>query len=150
MKIVSYCSKWKLKQHFNHTKRAQTLKEVNRYSVHVADASSTKRHISWTVEFDDGWKVFYSSVKPVKFFPGGEECLYHLKWVVQLEGKVCMLRLKLWDRSLCLLRVLGANAIALCQEFAEEVTDPLRHVKPNKYTILFGDFNVHVGNDAGA
>jgi len=34
-------------------------------------------------------------------------------------------------------------------EFVEEISDALRKLKPSNSTILLGDFNVHIGNDAG-
>ena len=38
---------------------------------------------------------------------------------------------------------------ALFPNVAEETIDAVRRVKANESTIIMGDFNAHVGNDAG-
>jgi len=62
--------------------------------------------------------------------------------------RVCMLRLKLLSRSLCLIQAYGPNSSALYLKFVEEISCVLRRVKTNKCAILLGDFNPRVGNDA--
>jgi len=61
-----------------------------------------------------------------------------------------MLRLKLSDRSMCLIRVYAPNPCTQYPEFLEETSDALRRVESNKSTIVFGNFSAHVVKDAGA
>jgi len=59
-------------------------------------------------------------------------------------------RTRVWLHCcLCLIQAHGPNSSALYLEFVKEITDALRKVKTNEATILSGDFNAHVGNDAG-
>ena len=60
--------------------------------------------------------------------------------------KVCMLRLKLLCRSLCLMRVYSLNSSA--HTVIPGGNYALRRFKTNESTILLGDFNAHVANDA--
>jgi len=56
---------------------------------------------------------------------------------------------KLLDHSLCLVQVYSPNTSARHLEFMRKLVDAVRKVKANESMILLGDFNVHVGNDAG-
>ena len=58
-----------------------------------------------------------------------------------------MLKLKLLDRSLCLLQVYAPNALSEYQTFVDEVHDALLQVSPTESTVLMGDFNAQVGTD---
>ena len=59
-----------------------------------------------------------------------------------------MLKLKLLDRSLCLLQVYAPNATSEYQAFVDEVNDALLRVSATESTVLvMGDFNAHVGTD---
>ena len=53
-----------------------------------------------------------------------------------------MLKLKVKDRSLCLLQVFALNAVNEYQAFVDNVNDALRITE---YTILLRDFNAHIG-----
>ena len=70
------------------------------------------------------------------------------EWI-PLGGWVCISILKLLGRSLCLIHAYGPNSSALFPEFVEETSETQRRVKTNESTILLGDFNAHVGKDAG-
>ena len=58
-----------------------------------------------------------------------------------------MLKLKVLDRSLCLLQVYAPNARSKYQAFKDEVNDALLRVSATESTALMGDFNAHVGTD---
>ena len=60
---------------------------------------------------------------------------------------VCVLKLKVKDRSLCLLQVYTANAVSEYQAFVDDVNDALQRVWYTESTILLGDFNVHIMTD---
>ena len=61
-----------------------------------------------------------------------------------------MLKLKVLDRSLCLLQLYAPNATSEWQAFVDEVSDALLRVTPTESTILVGNFNAHVGTDTDA
>lgn len=50
--------------------------------------------------------------------------------------------------SLCLIKEYDPNSCAQYPEFVEETDGAFRRLKPNDFTILLGDSNAHVGNDA--
>jgi len=62
-----------------------------------------------TVELDDGWKLFYHGVEPTKFAQAGVGVLVspqltnRVDECISLGEKVCILRLELFDRCLCLI-----------------------------------------------
>ena len=58
-----------------------------------------------------------------------------------------MLKLKVLDRTLCLLQVYAPNATSKYQAFVDEVNDALLRVSQTEYTVLMGDFNANVGTD---
>ena len=58
-----------------------------------------------------------------------------------------MLKLKVLDRSLCLLQVYARYATSEYQTFVDEVNDALLRVSPTEFRVLIGDFNVNVGTD---
>ena len=58
-----------------------------------------------------------------------------------------MLKLKVLDRSLCLLQIYAPNATSEYQAFVDEVNDALLRVSATESTVLMGDFNAHVGTD---
>ena len=57
---------------------------------------------------------------------------------IPLESWVCMLKLKVLDRSLRLLQVYAPNATTEYQVFVDEVNDVLLQVSPTEFTILVG------------
>ena len=64
-----------------------------------------------------------------------------------MGSPVYMLKLKVLDRSLCLLQVYAPNASSEYQAFVDEVNDALLRVSAAESTVLMGDFNAHVGTD---
>ena len=58
-----------------------------------------------------------------------------------------MLKLKVKDRSLCLLQVYAPNAVSEYQVFVDDVNDALQRVASTEFTIVLGDFNAHIGTD---
>ena len=58
-----------------------------------------------------------------------------------------MLKLKVKDRSLCLLKVYAPDFVSKYQAFVDDVNDALQRVGLTESTILFGDFNTHFGTD---
>ena len=58
-----------------------------------------------------------------------------------------MLKLKVLDRSLCLLHVYAVNATSEYKAFVDQVNDALLRVSTTESTVLTGDFNAHVGTD---
>ena len=55
-------------------------------------------------------------------------------------SRVCMLKLKVLDRSLCLLHVYAPNATSEYQAFVDEVNDALLRVSLTESTLLMGIF----------
>ena len=58
-----------------------------------------------------------------------------------------MLKLKVLDRSLCLLQVYAPNVKSEYQAFVGDVNDALLRVSPAESIILMRDCNAHVGTD---
>ena len=59
---------------------------------------------------------------------------------IPLGSRVCMLKLKVLDRSLCLLQVYAPNATSEYQTFVDEVNDALLRVSATESTVLMGGF----------
>ena len=57
-----------------------------------------------------------------------------------------MLKLKVLDRSLCILQVYASNTTSEYQAFVDEVNDTLFRVSLTESTVLMGDFNPHSWN----
>ena len=105
------------------------------------------------MDLDGGWKLFYSGADSSMFAQTGvgmftrpqlSACVSD--WI-SLRSRVCMLKLKVFDRSLCLLQVYAPNATSEYQDFVDKVNDALLQVLPTESTVLMGDFNVHFGTD---
>ena len=95
-------------------KEQELVCEAQQYRLDVG-ISSTKRQGSETVELNGGWKLFYSGVDAAMFAqasvgllvsPNIAECV--VDWV-PLGGRVCLLKLRLQERSLCILQVYTPN-----------------------------------------
>ena len=117
--------------------------------------SSTKRRGSGTVELNGGWKIFYSGVDAAMSAQAGvgllvssniAECV--VDWV-PLGGRVCLLKLRLQERSLCILQVYAPNIESQYEAFLEEVEVALGKATSSESLVLLGDFNAHVGIDNG-
>ena len=66
---------------------------------------------------------------------------------IPLGGRVCLLKLGLQKRSLCVLLVYEPNAEAQYQPFLDEVGVALQKVTSAESIFLLGDFNADVGTD---
>ena len=90
-------------------KELELVEEAKRYNFDIIGVSSTKRRGSGTVDLDGGWKLFYSGADPslhkrVRGFSQAPVCQSVSDWI-PLGSRVCMLKLKVLGRSLCLLQV---------------------------------------------
>ena len=133
-------------------KELELVEEAKLYHLDVIGVSSTKRG-SGTVDLDGGWKLFYSGADPSMSAQAGvgiltsprlSECVSD--WIL-LGSRVCMLKLKVLDRSLRLLQVYAPNATSEYRAFVDEVNDAFLRVSATESTVLMGDFNAHVGTD---
>ena len=131
------------------------VEETKRCHLDIIGVSSTKRRGSGTVELDGGWKLFYSGADPSMSAQAGVGILTSPRLSgcvldrIPLGSRVCMLKLKVLDRSLCLLQVYAPNITSEYQIFVDEVNDALLRVSLTESTVLMGDFNTHVGTDTG-
>ena len=96
-------------------KEQELVCETQQYRLDVVEVSSTKRRGFGTVELNNGWKIFYSDVDAgmsaqagvsLLVSPNMTECV--VDWV-PLEERVCLLKLRLQERSLCILQVYAPN-----------------------------------------
>ena len=106
-----------------------------------------------TVELNEGWKLFYSGVDVTMSAQAGvgifeSPRLAHCvtDWIL-VGGKVCLLKLRLQERSLRILQVYAPNAEAQYQLFLNEVGIALQKRTSAEPIVLLGDFHVHVGTD---
>ena len=104
-------------------KELELVEETKRYHLDIIGVFSTKRRGPGTVDLDGGWKLFYSGADPsmsaqtgVRTFTSPRLSDYESDWIL-LGSRVCMLKLKVLDRSLCLLQV---YAQARSQKFAKK------------------------------
>ena len=105
------------------------------------------------MDLDGGWKLFYSGADPSMSAQAGVGILTSPRlsdcvsdWI-PLRSRICMLKLKVLDRSLRLLQVYAPNATSEYQTFVDEINDALLRVSPTESTVLMGDFNAHVGTN---
>ena len=127
--------------------------QSKRYHLDITGVSSTKRRGSGTVDLDYGWKLFYSGADPGMSAQAGmrvltSHCLSDCvsDWI-PLGSRVCMLKLKVLDRSLCILQIYAPNTTSEYPAFVDDVNDAFLRVSPTESTVLIGDFNAHVGTD---
>ena len=134
-------------------KEQELVCEAPQYRLDVVGISSTKRRGSGTVELNGGWKIFYSGVDAAMSAQAGvgllvspniAECV--VDWV-PLGGRVCLLKLRLQERSLCILQVYAPNVESQYEAFLEEVGVALGKATSSESLVLSGDFNAHVGID---
>ena len=57
---------------------------------------------------------------------------------IPLGSRVCMLKLKVFERLMCLLQVCAPNATSECQAFVDEVKDALLQVSLIEFTVFMG------------
>ena len=112
-------------------KELELVEEAKRYHLDIIGVSSSKRRGSGTVDLDGGWKLFYSGADPSMSAQAGVGILTSPRlsdcvsdWILW-GSRVCMLKLKVLDRSLCLLQVYAPNATSEYQAFVDEVNDAL-------------------------
>ena len=134
----------------NWGKELELVEEAQRYHLDIIKVSSNKRRGSGTVDLDGGWKLLYSGAEismsaqagvGILTSPRLSDCVSD--WI-PLGSRVCMLKLKILHRSLCLF---AHKAASEYQAFVDEVNDALLQVSPTKCIVLMGDFNAHVGTD---
>ena len=125
-------------------KELELVEEAKRYHLDIIGVSSTKRRGSRTVDRDGGWKLFYSGADPSMSAQAGVGILTSPRlsdcvsdWI-PLGSRVCMLKLKVLDQSLCLLQVYAPNATSEYQTFVDEVNDALLRVSAAESTFLWG------------
>ena len=68
---------------------------------------------------------------------------------IPLRSRACMLKLKVKERSLCLLQVYVPNAVSEYQAFVDDVNDALQRVGSTEFTFILNNFNAHIGTDNG-
>ena len=97
-------------------KELELVEEAKRYHLDIIGISSTKRSSSGTVDLDGGWKLFYSGADASMSAQAGVGILTNPRlsdcvsnWI-PLGSRVSTLKLKVLDRSLCLLQVYAPNA----------------------------------------
>ena len=75
-------------------------------------------------------------------------CLVHCvtDWI-PLGGRVCLLKLRLQKRSLCIFQVYAPNAETQYRSFLNKVGVALQKVTCAESIVLVGDFNAHVVTD---
>ena len=92
-------------------KEQELVCEAQQYRLDIMGISSTKHRASGTAELNGGWKIFYSGLDAAMpaqagvgllVSPNMAECV--VDWVPQ-GGKVCLLKPRLQERSLCILQV---------------------------------------------
>ena len=76
--------------------------------------------------------------------PNIAECV--VDWV-PLGGRVCLLQLRLQERSLCIFQVYAPNTESQYEAFLEEVEIALGKATSSESLVLSGDFYAHVGID---
>ena len=80
----------------------------------------------------------------LRVIPNMAKCV--VDWV-PLGGRVCLLKLRLQERSLCILQVYAPNVESQYEAFLEEVEVALGKATSSESLVLLGDFNAHVGID---
>jgi len=88
-------------------KELELAEETRRYHSNIVRVSSTKRCGSRTVNLDGGWKLFYSGADPSASVQAGGGILTspQLSDWIPIGTQVCILKLKVEDRSICFLQV---------------------------------------------
>ena len=67
--------------------------------------------------------------------------------LIPLGGRVSLLKLRLQERSLCILQVYALNAKTQYQPFLDKLDVALQKVTSAESIVLLGDFNAYVSND---
>ena len=134
-------------------KEQELVCEAQQYRLDVVGISATKSQNSGTVELNGRWTIFCSGVDAATSAQAGvgllvspniAECV--VDWV-PLGGRVCLLKLRLQERSLCILKVHAPNIESQYEIFPDEVEVALGKATSSESLVLLGDFNAHVGID---
>ena len=138
-------------------KELELVEEAKKCYLDIVGVSSTKRRGSGIIDLDVRWKLFYLGADPsmsaqvgVGIFtsPQLSDCVFD--WIT-LGSPACMLKLKIKDRSLCLLQVCASNAGSKYQafvDFVDDVNNAFQRVESTESTILMGEFNANIGTDS--
>ena len=101
----------------------ELVEEEKKYHLDAVGVSSTKKRSSRIVDLDGGWKLFYSGADPsisaqtgVGILTSPQLSNFMFDWI-PLGSRACMLKLKVKNRSLCLLQVYAPNAVSEYQAF---------------------------------
>ena len=125
-------------------KEQELVCEAQLYRLDIVGISLTKRRGSGTVELNGGWKIFYSGVDAATSAQAGvgllvspnvAECVVDR---VPLGERVCLLKLRLQERSLCILQVYAPNIESQYEAFLEEVEVALGKATSSESLVLFG------------
>ena len=134
-------------------KELKLVEEAKRYHLDIIRIFSTKRRGSGTVDLNGGWKLFFSGADPSMSAKAGVGILTRPRlsdcvsdWI-PFGSRVCMLKLKVLDWSLCLLQIYSPNTTSEYQAFVDYVNDALLQVSATESTVLMRDFNAHVRTD---
>ena len=123
-------------------KEQELVCKALQYRLDIVGILSTKRQGSKTVELNGGWKIFYSGVDVAMFAQAGVGLLVSPNMVecvvdwVPLGGRVCLLKLRLQERSLCILQVYAPNMESQYEAFPEEVEVALGKATSSKFLVL--------------
>ena len=99
-------------------KELELVEEANNYHLDIVGVSSTERRGSGIIDLDGGWKLFYSGTDlsmsvlasvGILTSPRLSDCVFD--WI-SLGSWACMLKLKVKDRSLCLLQMCASNVVS--------------------------------------
>ena len=96
-------------------KEQELVWQAEQYHFDIVAVSSTKCRGSDTVELKEDWKLFYSGVDVTTSAQAGVGILVSPRlatdWIPH-GGRVCLLKLRLQERSLYILQVYAPNAEA--------------------------------------
>ena len=94
-----------------HSKKKELVWKAEQYHLHIVGVFPTKCRSSDAVELKEGWKLFYSGVDITMSAQAGLSIFVSSRlahcvtdWI-PLGGRICLLKLRLQKRSLCILQV---------------------------------------------
>ena len=106
-----------------------------------------------TIELNEGWKLLFSGIDVAMSAQAWEgifespRLAYCVTDWIPLEGRVCILKLRLQERSLCILQVYAPNAEAQYQPCLDKVGVALQKVTSAESIAVLGNFNTHAVTD---
>ena len=138
-------------------KEHKLVSKAQQYLLDIVGTSSTN---CATVELNGGWKIFYYGVVAAMSAQAGVGLLvspniavsmsltgYHWEILVRiclLKLWVCLLKLKLQERSLSILQVYAPNMESQYEALLEEIEVALGKATSSELLVLLGDFNTHI------